>query len=161
MACSPCSRGAPADEAIPWGSLSKPARLAWPLLIPLLSVAGALRLNSGGSGHLAVLATLVVIILLVAGFLFAPWCDDSLLVVIVFAAALAMMWSFSLRGDLVYGFDISSEYYSLNQTVTSGIWHTSHRNDAYGAMLSVTVCLPSCTSCPACPRCSSSRSSTR
>ena len=85
------------------------------------------------------LATLVVIILLVAGFLFAPRCDDSLLVVIVFAAALAMMWSFSLRGDLVYGFDISSEYYSLNQTVTSGIWHFSHPNDAYGAMLSVTV----------------------
>ena len=112
-------------DQIPWGELSNPARLAWPLLIPLLSVAGALRLNSGGSGHLAVLATLVVIILLVAAFLFAPWCDDSLLVVIVVAAALAMMWSFSLRGDLVYGFDISSEYYSLNQSVTSGVWHTS------------------------------------
>ena len=50
-----------------------------------------------------------------------------------------MMWSFSLRGDLVYGFDISSEYYSLNQTVTSGVWHVSHPNDAYGAMLSLTV----------------------
>lgn len=134
-----CSLGVPAETQIPWGELSNPARLAWPLLIPLLSVAGALRLNSGGSGHLAVLATLVVIILLVAGFLFAPWCDDSLLVVIVFAAALAMMWSFSLRGDLVYGFDISSEYYSLNQTVTSGVWHFSHPNDAYGAMLSVTL----------------------
>ena len=134
-----CSFSAPAETQIPWGELSNPARLAWPLLIPLLSVAGALRLNSGGSGHLAVFATLVVIILLVAGFLFAPWCDDSLLVVIVFAAALAMMWSFSLRGDLVYGFDISSEYYSLNQTVTSGVWHFSHPNDAYGAMLSVTL----------------------
>ena len=134
-----CSLNAPADTAIPWGELRNPARLAWPLLIPLLAAAGALRLNSGGTDHVAVLAAVVVIIMLVAVFLFAPWCDDSLLVVVIFAAALAMMWSFSLRGDLVYGFDISSEYYSLNQTVTSGIWHFSHPNDAYGAMLSVTV----------------------
>ena len=134
-----CSLNAPADTRIPWGQLPNPARLAWPLLIPLLSAAGALRLNSGDSGHVAVLAAIVVIIMLVAVFLFAPWCDDSLLVVVIFAAALAMMWSFSLRGDLVYGFDISSEYYSLNQTVTSGIWHVYHPNDAYGAMLSVTV----------------------
>ena len=37
-----------------------------------------------------------------------------------------MMWSFSLRGDLVYGYDISTEYYDLQQTVTTGIWHTAH-----------------------------------
>ena len=133
------SRSAPAETAIPWGSVSQPVRLAWPLLMPLLSAAGALRLNSGHTAHVAELAVLVVIVALVAAFLLAPRCDDSLLVVIIFATALAMMWSFSLRGDLVYGFDISSEYYSLNQTVTTGIWHVSHPNDAYGAMLSLTV----------------------
>lgn len=134
-----CSLNAPAETQIQWGQLSNPARLAWPLLIPVLSAAGALRLNSGNTDHVAVLAAIVVIIMLVAGFLFAPWCDNSLLVVGIFAAALAMMWSFSLRGDLVYGFDISSEYYSLNQTVMSGVWHFSHPNDAYAAMLSVTL----------------------
>lgn len=133
------SLDAPAGTAIPWSRMSQPVRLAWPLLIPLLSAAGALRLNSGHTAHVAELAVLVVIVALVAAFLLAPRCDDSLLVVIIFATALAMMWSFSLRGDLVYGFDISSEYYSLNQTVTTGIWHVSHPNDAYGAMLSVTV----------------------
>ncbi|HLH83383.1 MAG TPA: DUF2206 domain-containing protein [Trebonia sp.] len=134
-----CSRGAPPETQIPWDRLSRPARLAWPLLVPALSAAGALELNSGHSGHLAAIAVVVVIVLLVEGFLFAPWCDDSLLVVTVYAASLAMMWSFSLRGDLVYGFDITSEYYSMMQTVTSGIWHLSHVNDAYGAMLSLTV----------------------
>lgn len=133
------SLNAPPETQIPWGRLSKPARLAWPLLLPLLSAAGALRLNSGHGNHVAALAVIVVIILLVEGFLFAPWCDDSLLATGIFAAALAMMWSFSLRGDLVYGFDISSEYYSLNQTVMSGVWHVYHPNDAYSAMLSVTV----------------------
>ena len=133
------SLDAPPETDIPWGRLTQPVRLAWPLLVPLLSAAGALELNSGHSGHLAAFAIVVVIALLVAGFLFAPRCDDTLLLVGIFATALAMMWSFSLRGDLVYGFDISSEYYSLNQTVMSGVWHVYHPNDAYGAMLSVTV----------------------
>lgn len=133
------SRNAPAETDIPWGSLSQPVRLAWPLLIPLLSAWGALRLNSGHTGHVADIAALVVIAALIATFLLAPRCDDSLLVMIIFAASLAMMWSYALRGSLVYGFDISSEYYSLTQTVTSGVWHVSHPNDAYGAMLSLTI----------------------
>ena len=107
--------------------------------MPLLSAAGALRLNSGHTGHVADLAVLVVIAALIATFLLAPRCDDTLLVVIVFAASLAMMWSYALRGSLVYGFDISSEYYSLSQTLTTGVWHVSHPNDAYGAMLSLTI----------------------
>ena len=134
-----CSRRAPEETQIPWASLSHPLKLAWPLLIPLLSMAGALRLNSGHSARVADLAVIVVLFATVAVFLFASRCSDRLLIVGVFAIGLAMMWSFSLRGNLVYGFDISSEYYSLEQTVTSGIWHVNHPNDAYGAMLSVTV----------------------
>ena len=74
-----------------------------------------------------------------AGLVFASRVDTALLAVILYAAELATMWSFSLRGDLVYGFDISTEYYDLQQAVTHGIWYTAHRGDAYGAMLSVTV----------------------
>jgi uncharacterized membrane protein len=134
-----CSLGAPEETRIPWASVSHPFRLAWPLLIPLLSAAGALRLNSGHSARVAELAVIVVLVVTVAVFLYASRCSDRLLIVGVFAIGLAMMWSFSLRGNLVYGFDISSEYYSLEQTVTSGVWHVNHSNDAYGAMLSVTV----------------------
>ena len=54
-----------------------------------------------------------------------------------------MMWSQSLRGALVPGFDIASEYHYMHQTVLTGIWHTNHSGDVYGAayaaMLSVTV----------------------
>ena len=105
----------------------------------MLGAAGALRLNSGHSNAVALIAIALVIITLLVAFLRAPWHDDALLIVIVFAVGLALMWSFSLRGDLVYGFDISNEYYSLTQTVTTGVWHVSHPNDAYGAMLSLTV----------------------
>ena len=133
------SRNAPPETDIPWSSLSQPVRFVWPLLMPLLSAAGALRLNNGHTGRVADLAVLLVIAVLIATFLLAPRCDDTLLVVIVFAASLAMMWSYALRGSLVYGFDISSEYYSLSQTLTSGVWHVAHPNDAYGAMLSLTI----------------------
>jgi uncharacterized membrane protein len=133
------SLNAAPDTQIPWGALKRPVALMWPLVLPLVGASGALRLNSGHSNAVALIAVALVIITLIVAFLRAPWHDDALLIVILFAAGLALMWSFSLRGDLVYGFDISSEYYSLNQTVMAGVWHVSHPNDAYGAMLSVTV----------------------
>ena len=133
------ARNAPPETQIPWAALRLPVALAWPIILPLVAAAGALRLNSGHSNSVAVLAVILVLITLVATFLRAPWCDDALLIVILFAAALAMMWSFSLRGDLVYGFDISNEYHSLTQTVTAGVWHVSHPDDAYSSMLSLTV----------------------
>jgi uncharacterized membrane protein len=130
---------APPTTRIAWGGVSNPLRTGLPLLLPLLSAWGALRLNAGHSARVADVAIAVVLLATLAAFLFAPRCGNALLVTVVFALGLAMMWSFSLRGDLVYGFDISTEYYSLEQTVTAGIWHVSHPNDAYGAMLSVTV----------------------
>ena len=134
-----CSMNAPPQTRIPWSSLPQPLKLVWPLVFPLLSAAGALRLNSGHSGHLAAVAVVATIILLVIAFLMAPQFDRVLLAIVLFATGLGMMWSFSLRGSSVYGWDIAGEYYWLNQTVVTGVWHFSHSTDAYGAMLSVTV----------------------
>jgi uncharacterized membrane protein len=133
------SRKAPWDVAIPWHRLARPARLAWPLILPLAAAAGALRLNSGHGTGDAVTATAACIVVLITVMVVAPRLEESLLAVILYAAGLAMMWSISLRGALVPGFDIASEYYDLHQTVQAGIWHAAHHNDAYGAMLSVTV----------------------
>jgi uncharacterized membrane protein len=130
---------APAEVRIPWRELSRPARLAWPLIVPLLAAAGALRLNSGHGDGIAVTALLAVLILLVAAVILSSRLDNALLIVILYAAGLAVMWAFSLRGSLVYGFDISTEYHDLQQAVLTGVWHTAHPGDAYGAMLSVTV----------------------
>ena len=127
-----------AGNADPLGRAQTAGRaLCWPLILPLGGAAGALRLNSGHSNAVALIAIVLVIITLVVAFLRAPWHDDALLDRDCLRGGLGpLMWSFSLRGDLVYGFDISSEYYSLTQTVTAGVWHVSHPNDAYGAMLS-------------------------
>jgi uncharacterized membrane protein len=127
------------DVKIPWRSIPKPARLAWPLLLPLMAVAGAMRLNNGHTNNVAVVVLFLCIGILIVSLLFASRIDETLLVVILYSVGLSMMWSYALRGSLVYGFDIATEYQRLNQTVTAGVWHFSHHNDAYGAMLSVTV----------------------
>ncbi len=134
-----CSVNVPREMQIDWNLISRSGRLAWPLLIPLAAAAGALRLNNGYSNHVAVAALVASIALVAMAFLRAPRLDETLLVVIVYAISLGMKWSFSLRGNQVYGWDISNEYYSLQQTVQTGVWHFSHVNDSYGAMLSVTV----------------------
>ena len=133
------SRHAPPNVAIPWRSLERFIRDAWPLVLPLLAAAGALRLNNGHGNGLAVVALCACILTLLWAFAGASRLNEILLAVILYSVALAMLCSFTLRGDLVDGFDIATEYHILQQTVLTGVWHTSHPGDAYGAMLSVTV----------------------
>lgn len=129
----------PSDVAIQWHMVSRHGRLAWPFILPFAATVGALRLNSGHSNDIALITVAAFVVLLVTAVIFSSRLDVTLLEVILYAAGLAMGWSNSLRGDGVYGFDISSEYQRLQQTILAGIWHTAHPNDAYGAMLSVTV----------------------
>lgn len=139
LALLAASINAPPEVAIEWRALSRPAWLAWPLVLPLVAAAGALRLNSGHGGGIALVALAACIAMLGATVVFSPRFDKTLLMVILYAVGLAILWSYSLRSDLVNGFDIATEYHDLHQTVLTGIWHVAHPGDAYGAMLSVTV----------------------
>ena len=132
----------PSGVDIPWRSLPQPRKLVWPFIFPLVAAAGALRLNNGHGSGLALLSLGACVVLLVATFVIAPRIGTGPLAVILYAAGLAMMWSFSLRSSLVYGFDIASEYRAMQHTVLTGIWHPAHPGDAYGALLSITI-LPS------------------
>lgn len=130
---------APADVSISWSPLTSHIRILWPLIVPLTAAAGALRLNSGHGGALALAALSACAVMVFASIIISARLSTILLAMIVYATQLATAWSFSLRGDLVYGFDISTEYYDLNHTILTGTWQTAHPGDAYGAMLSVTV----------------------
>jgi uncharacterized membrane protein len=135
------SWGAPASCAISWGSIWRPPMQAAPLILPLVAVAGALRLNNGHGNAVALLAASASLVTLLVAVALAPKISKTILAVILYAVALAIIWSFSLRGSGLYGFDIAAEYYEFHQTVMSGIWHTAHTGSAgaYGAMLSLTV----------------------
>jgi uncharacterized membrane protein len=133
------SATAPEWTAIPWRSLRLPGLTLLPLTLPLVAAAGALRLNAGHSAAVALIAVGACLLVLVACLIWASRLDTAALATVIYSVGLALLWSFSLRGDLVYGYDISDEYYDLQHTVTTGIWQTSHPGDAYGAMLSTTV----------------------
>jgi uncharacterized membrane protein len=132
------SRGR-SNVGVPWQSLHLRVGVIWPTVLPLAAVLGAQRLNNGLGSAVAVIALTACIVTLVAATVQSARVDSTVLAMILYSVGLAMMWSFSLRGDLVYGFDISTEYQRMTQTVLTGIWHAGHHGDAYGAMLSVTV----------------------
>ncbi len=127
------------DVAIEWRPLLSPAKFVWPFAVPLLAAAGALRLNSQHASSVAIIAIIALVLLLAGTAIGAGRTDEALLKVIIYAAGLASIWSNSLRGDPLYGFDIATEYQKAQQTITAAIWHPTHPNDAYGAMLSITV----------------------
>lgn len=127
------------EVTIPWAAFSLSARQMWPLALPLTAAVGALRLSHGGGDAVALTALSACAAALVIGIIFSPRFSTKLLMIILYAAGLAVMWAFSLRGSFVYGFDISTEYYDLHQAVVSGVWHVVHPGDAYGALPSVTV----------------------
>jgi uncharacterized membrane protein len=133
------SRNAPSNVDIQWSSLGNPVRFVWPLIVPLIAAAGALRLNSGHGNGIALAALSASIVMIIVAVIFSFKTENTLLAVILYATELATMWSFSLRSDLVYGFDISTEYYDMHRAVLTGIWSTAHPGDPYGAMLSITV----------------------
>lgn len=133
------SANAPSDVTIPWRDMSRPGRTVLPLLLPLAAAAGALRLNSDRGNDVALIALGACVLVTIAVLIYAEKLDVSLVAVVLYAVGLAMLWSFSLRGASVYGFDISDEYYIFQHTVASGIWHPGHADNAYAAMLSTTV----------------------
>lgn len=129
-------------RVLPTTSWKLPQRyelLAVPFLLPVIAVIGALRLNQHHGNGVALLAVVSCVGVLATLLVVATRIHDAMLAATLYATGLAMMWSYSLRSGVVYGFDIATEYQRLNQTITDGLWHTSHVGDAYGAMLSVTV----------------------
>jgi uncharacterized membrane protein len=133
------SVGAPPVVSPSWPGLTRPWRTGWPLLLPLLAAAGALRLNDDRGSTVAVVALGVCVLGTVAVLACADKLGTPAVAVALYATGLAMEWSFSLRGASVYGFDISDEYYILQHTVAAGVWHPAHPGDPFSAMLSTTV----------------------
>jgi uncharacterized membrane protein len=117
-------------------------RQAWPLLLPVLAWAGAGRLTDGHSAALAAVAVAATAVVLLYGCASAHRWSVAQSATLIFGASLALIWGFSLRGHFLYGYDIASEYHTFTTVLQAARWHASHRNDAYGAMLSLTI-LPS------------------
>ena len=134
--------GAPSGSLIRWKSLLGSPSLMLPLTLPLLSGAGALLLTNGHGALLARVTVALAAACLLGCLICAHRLTTAHVAILLFSCALAAEWAFSLRSQEIVGFDITTEIHIAQQTHAAGLWHTIHHNDAYGAMLSVTV-LPS------------------
>jgi uncharacterized membrane protein len=113
-------------------------RWIWPLLLPLVSIAAAARLDNGDGNLLAIIVVVAVGVMIPVGTAFANRLEGQQLHFLLYSSGLALMLLTSMRSAYVIGFDINAEYFDMHQTVLSGIWHFGHLNP-YEAMLSVTV----------------------
>jgi uncharacterized membrane protein len=127
---------------LPWAEWARQPILLAPLLLVALSALGALALSNGHGATIARVSIFVDLVAFLGCLLAAGRLSRRQVVAILFCCALAVEWSWSLRGQDIIGFDISTEYYIAHHTQSVGIWHPLHRNDAYGAMLSLGI-LPS------------------
>jgi hypothetical protein len=133
---------APSAARLPWAQTLRQPLLLVPILLPALAAYGALRLSNGHGAGLTRVSMTIDLVTFLGCLIAAGRLSRRQIVAILFCCALAIEWSWSLRGEGIIGYDISTEFYIANHTHQVGIWHTLHRNDAYGAMLSVGV-LPS------------------
>jgi hypothetical protein len=112
------------------------------LALPMLAAAGALLLTNGHGDLLARISALLTVLVLSFALIRAPRLSVAQIGFVLFACALATEWAFSLRSQEVIGYDIATEFYIAQHVQALGIWHAHEPNNAYAAMLSLTV-LPS------------------
>jgi uncharacterized membrane protein len=108
-------------------------------LIPLVSVAGTVQLNTGGTGHVAVGAVLLIaaytfIVVLTSGRIAPSTLAFSLVMI-----SLAMLLSFSLRSGHIVGWDINQEFYVFQLAQANQAWLLEAFRDPYNACLSITI----------------------
>ena len=113
-------------------------RWLWPLVLPVISVAAAARLDNGRGGGVSILVLVAVVIMIPVCTVIANGIHSRRIKLLLYASGLSLMLLTSMRSSYVIGFDINSEYFDFHQTVLSGIWHAGHLNP-YEAMLSLTV----------------------
>ena len=81
-------------------------RLGWPVLwicLPVLSAAGALLLSNGYGNHVSIMAAAATIVALTGALVFARSLSIRALAGLLYCAALALMWAFTLRGQSYMG----------------------------------------------------------
>jgi len=110
------------------------------LLLPALSALAALRLNNNGSGLPAFIITILITLLLLTTTFYTwskthNWPVEAILA----STSLSLLWSTTLRGYGLFGWDIQKELGIGNQTVLDGIWQVPTNGDAYASMLSLTI----------------------
>jgi uncharacterized membrane protein/GT2 family glycosyltransferase len=121
--------------------LKKPASIwlmgLWGAILPLLAAGGAITLNNGGGGWLAVAALTLGALYFATLALWRrfepvyPWA--------LFAIGLSILLATSLRGWNITGHDVMQEFQVFQLTSWNSTWNMSFYQDAYNACISITI----------------------
>ncbi len=123
----------PALQVREWGLLGVGA------IVVLGAIAGAIRLNNGASGGLALAMLVVAALVVVALLVWREALDDAVICAVLYLLALALTLMTSLRGWYIIGHDIQQEFHALGLTSANGIWDVSLFREPYNACLSITI----------------------
>lgn len=113
--------------------------VSYSVLLVIVSICGALRLNNGYSGNV----TLTMLCAMAVGFVvilyFNKDIKNGLLETVFYFFSLALLLMTSLRGWGIVGHDIQRESRVFQMTKEAGVWSIDYLQDAYNACMSVTI----------------------
>ncbi len=109
------------------------------ILMLFCSFCGARLLNNGYSNILAISAFVIGLLSIVFAVLRQKHLPKNIFPVVLFVLSAASVWSYSLRSNYVFGWDIQQEFHVFQTTLASGKWALGTKHSAYDAMLSLTI----------------------
>lgn len=113
--------------------------LSWGVVLVLLVVMGANRLNNGAGSGVTVLALFAAAGLLVLLLIRRDTLQPGSIVAGIYLAGLALLLMTSLRGWGVTGHDVQGEFVVFQLTSVHDHWLMSRLQDPYNACLSISI----------------------
>jgi uncharacterized membrane protein/GT2 family glycosyltransferase len=109
------------------------------ILTLFFSFGGARMLNNGQSNTLAIAAFISGTLSIAYVVLRQKYLPKVTYPIALFVISLASVWSYSLRSNYVFGWDIQQEFHVFQATLSSGTWALGGTHSAYGALLSLSI----------------------
>ncbi len=110
-----------------------------PIFFPLLSILGAFLLNNHGPNILTMimLGTIAIYVLLLV--IFRKRMNENVWPWALWMIGLALLFSSGMRSWNIFGGDTRLESFVSQLTFSEGVWSINNFNNAYNAMLSVSI----------------------
>lgn len=109
-------------------------------LFPLFSVLGTSMINNGGSNILSLINLGLIGLFILLVLLIKPdKISSGVFPYAIYCIGLSILFNISLRGWLITGSDIQTEYRMFQSTLTHGYWAASLQNHSYNACISITL----------------------
>ncbi len=107
--------------------------------LPLAAAGAAASVNHGAGPMLAMVVLVASGVLLLGLLVASERVPQWVLLAGLYSVAVTIVYSFSLSGDRLFGWDIQQELRAFSVTMEAGTWSRAVGGDPYRAMLSITA----------------------